>query len=577
MNGRTAIAANSSLDNTKVNGVVSVGFDAENAADTTLTLAGDTDITALYVGFEGRTNQYTAKIEGADTVVTLGSLYNRTDSVVEFTDGATANIGYWQSKGSVLIDDATVNHTGVNMYVYNNDSTSVAEIKLTNGATLNSNANYAIYLGNSEGGPAKGNAKITLESGSTLNTKNLILHADGEVGEVAGAKASTSVSVTDSTLNVTGTLTNNGTVTVAGESELNIAAAAGKAVDFADGAVITSTTGANFSDATHSIGGVTFGSGKFNFAGSAMAYDKLALNAGADVTAAQTFAVYDDASIADGASVSANSVYVNGGNVTLAGDLTAKGNDGGLLLRNSNKSFNVDGGNVDVAYIEGTRGTVAVNLTDATVKGGHHITDNGGTLNWNIDNSSVSARTWTGAGDIKVNDGEITVTETLTNNGTFTVSGESTLNIAAVAAGSNDIELSEGTILKDSTIMGDVGITGNVTFRGKNVLNNMYDFGEYGAYGNTDWAKWTVEAGSQLFLEQSVIGLGNNLYGVGYGDTVVINGNLTDADAARAAGLTKDDASFYSRTGVRFSSGAGCADISDDGTAAFVDEDFRFI
>ncbi|MBO5693945.1 MAG: hypothetical protein J6S98_00920, partial [Lentisphaeria bacterium] len=160
---------------------------------------------------------------------------------------------------------------------------------------------------------------------------------------------------------------------------------------------------------------------------------------------------------------------------------------------------------------------------------------------------------------INVNGGSLTATQ-VTNNGTFTVAGESTLNIAAVAAGSNDIELSEGTILKDSTIMGDVGVTGNVIFRGKNVLNNLYDFGEYdGAYGNTDWAKWTVEAGSQLFLEQTVTGLGNNLYGVGYGDTVVINGKLTDAAAAREAGLTKDDASFYSKTGVRFSSAAGWA------------------
>ena len=571
LNGTTAIAADSSLDNTKVNGVVSVGFDAENAADTTLTLKGETSIGTLYVGKEGRENEYNAVITGKDTDVSLGQLYNRLGSTLEITDGAHLEVNnYWQSKGDVVIDGASAELTGVNMYVYNNDTTDAATITLRNGASLSTKANYAIYLGNSESGPAKGNASMTLESGSSLNVKNLTLHADGEVEEVAGAAASTSVSVTDSTLNVSGLLTNNGTVTIGGESELNIAAAAGKAVDFADGAVITSTTGANFSEATHSIGGMTFGSGKFNFAGSAMAYDKLTLNAGADVTAAQTFAVYDDATIADGASVFANSVYVNGGNLTLEGDLTAKGNDGGLLLRNSDKSFNVDGGNVDVAYIEGTRGTVAVNLTNATVKGGHHITDNGGTLNWNIDNSSVSARTWTGAGDIKVNNGGITVTETLTNNGTFTVAGESTLNIAAVAAGSNDIELSEGTILKDSTIMGDVGITGNVTFRGKNVLNNLYDFGEYGAYGNTDWAKWTVEAGSQLFLEQSVTGLGNNLYGVGYGDTVVINGNLTDADAARAAGLTKDDASFYSRTGVRFSSGAGWATSSFTVNNAYV-------
>ena len=217
------IVADTTLTDSTVKGIVHVGFSQENEADTTLNLAGNTSIGTLYVGLEGRTNQYAAKIAGEDTEVTLDNLYNRTDSVVEVSGKATANIGYWQSKGSVLIDDATVNHTGWNMYVYNNDSADAAEIKLVNGAELNSDTTYAIYLGNSEGGPAKGNARLILESGSTLNTKNLILHAEGTVEEVADAKASTSVSVTDSTVNITGTLTNNGDFSVAGESTLNIA------------------------------------------------------------------------------------------------------------------------------------------------------------------------------------------------------------------------------------------------------------------------------------------------------------------------------------------------------------------
>ncbi|MBR7156550.1 MAG: hypothetical protein IKD22_06915, partial [Lentisphaeria bacterium] len=107
-NGRTAIAADSSLDNTKVNGVVSVGFDAENAADTTLTLAGDTDIATLYVGKEGRANEYKAVITGNDTDVSLGQLYNRLGSTLEITDGAHLAVSnYWQSKGDVVIDDAS--------------------------------------------------------------------------------------------------------------------------------------------------------------------------------------------------------------------------------------------------------------------------------------------------------------------------------------------------------------------------------------------------------------------------------------------------------------------------------------
>ena len=176
---------------------------------------------------------------------------------------------------------------------------------------------------------------------------------------------------------------------------------------------------------------------------------------------------------------------------------------------------------------------------------------NGATFDWS---SKVN-----NAGEITIDNSSFIANGGIKNTGKITIAGESTVNISSVEAGSEDIELAEGAILKDSTIMGDVGVTGDVIFRGKNVLNNIYDFGEYDSYGSGNWAKWTVEAGSQLFLEQTATGLGNNLYGVGYGDTVTINGTLTDAQAARQAGLSKDDASFYSRTGVRFSSGNGYA------------------
>ena len=562
INGYTEIISDSSFTDVATSGIVSVGYKNENAADTTLTMAGETSIGTLYVGNEGRENEYKAVISGEDTDVSLVQLYNRLGSTLEITDGAHLAVSnYWQSKGDVVIDGASAELTGVNMYVYNNDTTDAATITLRNGASLSTNANYAIYLGNSEGGPAKGNASMTLESGSSLNVKNLILHADGEVEEVAGAKASTSVSVTDSTLNVSGTMTNNGTVTVGGESTLNIAAATGKAIDFADGAVITSETGANFSDATHYIGGVTFGSGKFNFAGAAyVSGGDLTLTAGAEVAAATTLAFYNNATIADGASVSGNSVYVNGGDITLNGNLTAKGDDGGLLLRNSGKSFNVDGGNVDVAYIEGTRGTVAVNLTNATVKGGHHITDNGGTLNWNIDNSSVSARTWAGAGDIEVNNGEITVTETLTNNGTFTVSGDSTLKIAELSG--SYIRALDGTTLTDTTIasttnvelvVGEDDVASTVTFDGANSIAKI-------SAGNGD--KIVVTADGSLALTGARSGFGS-------GAEWDIDGNIADAKAVTAEEKAAMTADLHLVQGLSISDYSGAESVMNVDNAYF--------
>ena len=236
------VVGDTTLTDSTIGGTISVGYDKENESDTTLTLVGETDIGNLYVGKEGRENNYKLVVSGNDAVADVHNLYNRTDSEVTVSEGATLNIdGYWQSKGTVTADDATINVSSVNMYVYNNDSTDAATISLKNGATLTSTGAYAIYLGNSEGGPAKGNASISLEGGSKLDTYNLTLHATGTVEEVAGAEAKTSLSSTDSTVIVqnaltvgagatvslnnstltAGTLTNNGSIAVSGNSAID--------------------------------------------------------------------------------------------------------------------------------------------------------------------------------------------------------------------------------------------------------------------------------------------------------------------------------------------------------------------
>ena len=215
--GRVQITADTSLIDTEATGVVSVGYDKENVADTTLTLGGETTIDLLYVGNEGRENNYKLEVAGADANVTLGQLYNRTDSDTVISDEAKLNIsGYWQSKGNVVVDNATVNHNGFNMYVYNNDSTSVSKITLKNGAVLNSNNSVGIVLGNKNDSPAAaiGNAELVLEGKSTLNVTNLTLQAEGEVEEVAGEKAATSMTVNDSEVNVANTLTNNSVINI---------------------------------------------------------------------------------------------------------------------------------------------------------------------------------------------------------------------------------------------------------------------------------------------------------------------------------------------------------------------------
>lgn len=202
------VVADTTLTDSVIGGNVSVGFNAENAADTTLTLAGDTSIGTLYVGKENRTNDYKFVIAGEETTVKLGSLYSRTGSTTTISNGATLDISdYWQSKGMVTVDASTINHSGYNFYVYNNDSTDTAAIALMNGAVLNHINAYSLTLGSTNetvSGVAKGNASVTLEGGSTLNVNRLYLNATGTVEEVAGAEAKTSLTAVDSTVTARG-------------------------------------------------------------------------------------------------------------------------------------------------------------------------------------------------------------------------------------------------------------------------------------------------------------------------------------------------------------------------------------
>ena len=126
---------------------------------------------------------------------------------------------------------------------------------------------------------------------------------------------------------------------------------------------------------------------------------------------------------------------------------------------------------------------------------------------------------------------------TLTLNDKLKVFGETTLNIKSVIVG--DVWLDDGTILKDSYINGDVFVAGNVTFRGENSVNMLYDFGVLESnYGTSAPMAWTVEKGASLEIRAKA------RYGLGYGDSVTIFGSIEDALTARES-LTEGDVAFF--------------------------------
>ena len=155
-----------------------------------------------------------------------------------------------------------------------------------------------------------------------------------------------------------------------------------------------------------------------------------------------------------------------------------------------------------------------------TVKNGSSVT---------VDNENGMGIADEGKGTLNLENSTFTALRTFTvheDNGTFNVSGESTLNIKTLTG--NSIDLLDGAIIKDSTVGGEAFVAGNVTFRGDNTFAMIYDYGtltDY--YGTTANMKWSVEPGSSLTLTKAA------RYGLGYGDDVTVTGELTDALSAR--------------------------------------------
>lgn len=223
---------------------------------------------------------------------------------------------------------------------------------------------------------------------------------------------------------------------------------------------------------------------------------------------------------------------VNKGSVTV--------NGGSLTLKNS---FDVSGRPANETESgEDATATFTINGAAVTInnENGMGVGHEGkGILNINNGGSFTATETLTvkANGTVNVNGGSLTVGGTLNNNGVTNVSGESTLNIATNSG--EEIKLCDGAIIKDSTVGGDVFVAGNVTFRGTNTFNMLYDFGTLtDNYGTTAPMKWTVESGASVIL------LNKARYGLGYGDSVTVTGNIQDAKTARSS-LTEADRSLF--------------------------------
>ena len=475
---------------------------AAESTGATVTIKADTNVNAAWVGNAHNTletaadnsDDFKLTVDGANFHTGYIKVHNTGKFVV--TNKADVYVGEFLVRNNVLIEGGSeVRNAYVTIY---------GEDGLTSTVTIDKStfASGRISVGHSSDASRKGAMVISDATVQLTETDAWTVNSSG------------SVTASNATLDVT-TVKNAGSFTVSGASDLS-GSFTGNAISFAEGTVLTSTNGVSF-EADHSVSkAMTFGQGDFDFQKSLMGYGKFTFAEGADVSAAATLAFYAGAEVADGATVSANSIYANGGDVTVYGDVIAKGGDGGLWLR-SGKSFNVIGGNVDAAYIEGTRGTVSVNLKDATVAGRHHISENGGTLNWNIANSSVTGRDWTSKGAIVLADkSSIALTGSLTTTGTITITDSTLTAQSIVNNGTINLTVTDAAL---ADIYGEAYTIINQTGKGAALdLKVSYNGAAYGV-----GESFTVNG-----IQYSVVnGDGNDIAIQAQAKTVVLDSTIT--------------------------------------------------
>ncbi|MBE6379707.1 MAG: hypothetical protein E7047_02120, partial [Lentisphaerae bacterium] len=351
-------------------------------------------------------------------------------------------------------------------------------------------------------------AAIYLDSFADGNYNLTII--DGGVATAAVALSNGKVNVEDGMLNVGAVNINKGAISVAGASDISGIFQNGK-VDFADNAVLTSTNGAVF-DNSYTFKNITFGNGSFTFNG--LYADNAKLTSGADVAVTGTFALWDNDSavIEAGATLTANSIYFNGGSIELSGKINTYNSDGGLILNGAGDTITVKAGaEINAAYVDAYK-----NSADSTVDVygsvtiGHKVSDGSGKFTWNVyEGGSLTANKYgvvMGNADSAIN----------LFGGTLTVGQMS--NAGTLAMDVNSQVIFSGSFVNSGIITIDMSDVNNA------IGNKLFDRAETGwtidDYKSLIGSSWTsemdkflsVDADGDLIIRENAVAYVNGSY-----------------------------------------------------------------
>jgi fibronectin-binding autotransporter adhesin len=348
---------------------------SEVATATGSTLTVDTQQTIKGAGTlaAAMTNNGTVNADISGNTMTLESDAMSNSNIMEATGG-----------GNLTVSGITITNTGTIKATGNNGSGTNSSVTLSNatitGGTLTSDPADSII--------APGGETTTLEGGVTISS--------GTVYNI----------VNDGQTNVSGTLTNNGTITI------NPSAGANTTVlEFVG-------TGANLLTGNGSVvlPGTNAQSEVITPGGSTLTVDTLQTIKGAGIIAA---------TMTNNGTINAN---ISGNTMTLGGDPMSNSNimeaTGGGNLTISGITITNTGGTIKATGNNGSGVDSSITLSNATISGGTLTSDPADSIN----SPGGEATTLQGGVTIStgtiynlLNDGQINVSGTLTNNGTLTV------------------------------------------------------------------------------------------------------------------------------------------------------------
>ena len=545
-NGTITIDALSTLTASDITGTGSIIIDAEGFTGTkaVIDLNGNTSL-------EGR-------VEFENLSDDIRVIYGNDGDVI-LTDADTttlyANTGWADTKAGTdlgngriyggnafdsfvqALDEKTANTTSFVVY---SDFTEALSGKTLTGNIINGGEN-AVTIADSANNDYVNMTGVTLGKNITIDAKYFYLYGNNEInGRVTSG----------ATFYSSGKLTLNGTAEVYTLMSRNYAS-------LEDGIYIVGTAeagkGAEADVQLKAVNYLGHYSGTFSVKDTAVEFGYILLN-GSNDGDIQAQLVLDNAKVS-----------------TIGGPNTQPGqvlmNDDAAIIA-TNKSVLDFRGPQEWGYISMTENN-SISLNDSTLllgKEGQGTNTLKGevTLENNALLSAIGGIN--NSGTIAVTDSTFTAGGTVSNTGTFTVSGESTLNIGNFNGGelvwdkdtgAHTIKLLDGAVITDSTVGGYVDVVGKVTFRGDNTFTTIQDF-EVDYQINNDAVNSTemiVEAGASVTLNGGKLG-------IGYGDKITVNGTLEDAKAAYEDGtLTEDDFALDAQTGVYLQASRG-GDVS---------------